>query len=813
MIDILLISKFNFRFVFILIFTFFFETEIFSQNSDSKIDLENINGQIISELLLKRLNEIRLEKNLAALTEHKILSKAAQLQSQYNRKNLKISHEQNKTKLALPSDRVAYCGGMFDLVDEYNVGIEIQVKTTLSAGRKKNNPSTYGEISESIVESWLADRKMDDLLESDLFYRLGFGFSGDQINGILFASIVLASEEYEKYDGFSYHKKSYKISPYDRNLCKDFDRNFEYSSELFSDNLKIEGRKIVFRYHDLSLIESMFQTNKDAMAVDILLKDQYKCEGGNALHPSKVYDGMMLKPMNRSKLLKSNTLKEQKEFSVKLGTLPGELDTADIALSLIIIKDKCACNKIAYNNLNGENIRLLDIDLTVDTISISESVDSNSRFLQFTIPFEKNKSDYLIDDIKPFLDSIQLNRFNIKEILVKAYSSIEGNPISNEELQQKRAKGILSAIKEYQLQEVQTKIESQENWDGFFESIKGSPYARDYLNKDHNTIRGIVNSDTLKYNLEPYLAPQRKAEIRIFVESIYIDSLNPENLQKKFLNAIEEKDHIRAKALQTLLYRAVEEGQLNKTVLFEGEIPQFKENIPLLNNRLAFKLQYDEGMHSDSLIDALKMNVEAYLGIDPGNGHLNFNKQAIKLYFWSKDLNSLIIDEVNKIDQPKDFYKDIVKLYSSKIDNYFVNRLLLNYNIIAADFYYERQDYPSRVKALKQVFKYVRKANLDRDQTLIMAKYFIFQMQIDWAIQIMHPFIKEGDYNSEFLLTFISIAVYDEKHVPKELQHNYIKVASEKYRSDFCKMFQKPDMSVEYFSDLRVKSIYCDNCR
>lgn len=783
-----------------------------AQNLTTRVDLEKFDEAIIREDLLQKLNAKRAEKGLHALSYHDDLAKAAKDQAIYNRKYNNASNEQSKRKKATPALSVQSFGGLFEEVEEYDLGLEVQTKASLGKRKRKKDPETYLEVSDYIVEEWVDERRLDEILFDERFYNIGFGFAGNHVDGILFASIVLGTEEYEKQKGFKYHKKSWKIAPYDRNICKSFERDFSYSSELFSDNLKINKRKIQFYYHDLSLIESMFPTNREMMAVDILFNDQFNCESGNATHPSAVYDGMMLKPIKKSKLLKGNRLKDQKEFSVTLGTLPAGIDTNDISLSLMIIQDKCACNKIPRNVLNGKNIRLLDINLVVDTISIAESVDSNARFLKFTIPFEKNKADYLVEDIKPFLDSIQLNRFNIKEIYIKAFSSIEGNPFANEELQKRRANSILTAIKEYQLQEVATKIETEENWDGFFESIKGSPYESEYLGKDHNTVRSIVNSDTLKYDLEPYLEDQRKAEITIFVESIYIDSLENEYLLPKFKKSLEDGEYIRAKALQTLLYRAVKKGEMDKSVLFEGEIPQFKDYLPLLNNRLAFELEFDEGSHSDSLIDALKMQVEAYLGIDPNNGHLNFNKQAIKLYYWAKDLNILIIDEENRIDQVRDFYRDIRKLYNTKIDNYYVNRLLLNYNIIAADYHYEKQNFKDRNRALKQVRKYVKKAKLDQDQTLTMARYFIFQMQIDWAVEIMLPTIRSGEYNEEFLLTFLSIAVYDEKHVKPEMLYKYLETASEKYPEGFCNMFGRTGMSIEFFGDLRIKDIYCANC-
>ena len=68
------------------------------------------------------------------------------------------------------------------------------------------------------------------------------------------------------------------------------------------------------------------------------------------------------------------------------------------------------------------------------------------------------------EDIKPFLDSISLNRFDLKRIDVIAYSSLDGSVKGNEIIQQKRAISILEAIKKYKLQDVETKIITKENF-------------------------------------------------------------------------------------------------------------------------------------------------------------------------------------------------------------------------------------------------------------------------------------------------------------------------------------------------------------
>ena len=114
---------------------------------------------------------------------------------------------------------------------------------------------------------------------------------------------MLASEPYEENKSFKYHAKNYKLSPYDREVCKKMERTYAYLPELFSNNLKIVDGKIQFYYHDLSLIEGLFQYGKDGLAVDVLMKEQYNCAHGNALHPSSVNDGMLLKPIMKKKLI------------------------------------------------------------------------------------------------------------------------------------------------------------------------------------------------------------------------------------------------------------------------------------------------------------------------------------------------------------------------------------------------------------------------------------------------------------------------------------------------------------------------------
>jgi len=158
-------------------------------------------------------------------------------------------------------------------------------------------------------------------------------------------------------------------------------------------------------------------------------------------------------------------------------------------------------------------------------------------------------------------------------------------------------------------------------------------------------------------------------------------------------------------------------------------------------------------------------------------------------------------------------YKAIRKLYNTKIDNWKVNQIQLNYHLIAADFYYEIKDFKLREKSLKQVKKFIIRSKLNQQQTYIMAGYFMFQIHMDWAIEIMLPFIKSGDFDEDFIFRLISIGIYDEKKVPEGKFIELLKLAKEKNSLRYCELFGSPNMSFQLLSNRIIKDDYCKTCK
>jgi uncharacterized protein YkwD len=804
------ISLIRFLFLALLLVKHF---QLTAQQPQQQINFENPNIEFLEKLVFQLINEHRDSLGLPTLNNDITLKEAAKDQAKYNYKTGDIGSVQQHKKTATPALRVNKHGGFHLEITELNNAIVMGEKTRVKGIRGRVVLNSYQQAAIAICSEWLNSRTYSSLVKNDELYSIGIGTVFVPDEKVIFATAVMASEPYHKIEGLPYSKNAYKVKPYSRDACKTYEREFGYLPELFSSSLKIEDNKIYFQFHDLSVLTSLLKSSRDGMAVDIIMRNQFDCLSGNKEHPSPIESGFMLKPVRKGKLMRKNILKETNQFLAYLGDLPTALADEDIELNLLILQDKCHCASIFHNNIDGKNVRLLDIDFAIDTISITEDIDSLSRQINFTIPFEKNKSTYQVEDIKPILDSIQLNRYDIKQINITAFSSIEGNAESNEILQQKRAESILAAIQQYQLQKVNTSITTQENWDGFFESIKNSPYNPQFQGLDKESVRSKVNSDTLGYDLEPYLEGQRKATINVGVESIYIDSLSPTLLPEKFKKAIFNNEYVKAKGIQSIMLKYVEEGTLDKEVLFpDYQIPYLIENMPLMNNILAARLKYAPEKDMNAMFESLKEDMVRFTGIAPDNPYLNFNKQLIELYYWSQNINYLMVDEEANIDQPKELYKSIRKLYNSKIDNWKVNQLLLNYHLIAADFYYETKDHAARERSLKQVKKLVQRSKLDQEQTHVMAGYFMFQIHMDWAIEIMTPFIAAGDYSEDFLFRFLSIAIYDERKVSEEEFIRYLRLGRNMNEERYCALFGKPNMSFQLLRNKTIKQDYCTTC-
>lgn len=316
-----------------------------------------------------------------------------------------------------------------------------------------------------------------------------------------------------------YTKKQKKLKvPTNVKECKNCDKFKDYWN--LQQGVYVENGKIYLKYNNLRMLKKLLRKPKDGLAIDIVQKDAYKNADYNIYDNNLVNKGIRLKTVYISKLLSKNKIKDKKNkgIDVEIGKLPKGI-SEPYELNLLVIQENKVCKTLMRSYLeegDQESNTPLDMLLMPDsTMYFPEfKPEAENTILTFTIPFEKNKSDYKAEDIKPFLDAMKEPDFIIEGLYIYAYSSIEGDATSNAKLQQKRAESIINTFQGMQKErQINTNIKTSDSWDLFMLENDEGKYADLATMKKDDAIRKINTTPGLAAELEPVLAKERFAQV------------------------------------------------------------------------------------------------------------------------------------------------------------------------------------------------------------------------------------------------------------------------------------------------------------
>jgi len=792
--------------IYVSILFFLFFVDLSAQQGVDDVDYK-YDKLFLEGLVQEKIDSFRESKNLPIFQKDAILDLAAEDQTFYILKTGRVDHKQPSSKKSTPFKRVLFYDGMHGIVGENYFKLIVDTYIKLPGESKKTKLKSYDNVAKAIAQNWINTKDGAAIISNDKYVSYGISIilEEGEDKKILVATHVVGSQPFVLPEGVKPMRDDFGILPYDKTKCAEIDKKYSYLPYLMSNNIEFKNGEIYFYYHDLELLKKVLNGPGDGIALDIIDRNQFNCGEGNKEYPSEVHKGVLLNPISKAQLFGKNEFKKGNELLVSLGPIPTYVDTNNVEFNILILKNNCLCQTIGYNSLGGKNLRSLDLNFMLDTLAVSSRSDSVMNQLTFTVPFELNKAAYNSADLKPFLDSLSLNRFSLKRIEIVAYSSLDGNIKGNKILQEKRANSILKVIKKYKLQDVETKITTKENFEGFYESIKGSPYEEELVKLSQEELRSFINSDSLKYDLEPYLASQRKADITLIVEKVFMDESLFGVLPEWFKKALTEKDFGKAKVYQSVMLKNIENGNIGKDKILDIKIPHSKETVPFINNQIALRWYSSKTNNKDSLNRFLLREIEIQMVIDPTNEFLRYNKTVLRLLIFSNNYASE--------PDPKVLLREIRALGNTSIEKWMINRLVLNYNIISADYYYDNKKFREREKALKSVKSTLFSSKLDRDQSLRIANYFMFQLKIYWAIEIMKPFALKENVDEDFLYTFLTVAIFDKEKVTEKELVGFMKKAKKLNKERFCNLFGFPSMSFQNLKSLEVKKLYCESCK
>ncbi len=779
-----------------------------AQSPTDKIDLKKINERYLAELINVKINTLRDSLKLYKLDKDSLLQMAAKNHSAYIKKTDDISHLQPVPEFSNLEKRVEYFKGTQEKLSEIIDVIYLDKPTQIYKEKATIKIYTYGEAADFYFKNSFNTSAHYEIMTKKDFYTSGISFGVNEERKCIYVVQVFGSKAFRFHHTVKHkdNKKTfypskklnienaYGLLPYDEKTCTKCVDKFNLIPDHIKYGLKVENKKIIFTFSDITVFEKLFPEGDEAIAVDVVHLDQFPCNAGNMLHRSVVHDGILFKPLSKSDILKNNTKKESNEINVVMGECP-YTNPDEYELNLLLVKNNTLCDYRISSPITINKTEIMEIDLYTDTLSKSEILKKKN--LRFAIPFERSKAEYLDKDIKPFYDSLNLNKFNIKELTILAYSSVEGSAEKNLELQKQRAQSIINVLQSFQLDSIKTVVKTIENWDQFFRDVKTTPYAW-MSTLDKPTIKEKLQQDSMLIALEPILRRERKAIISLkVVEKIDLEG-DKHELVKHYMGALAKKDVANSSILQSTLFEAITAGEMKYDMVGLIGIPKTKEFAQMVNNDIVFR--YTNKIPGDYV-----KNLEEASLLDPSNLFIKFNIYNIQLKSWA--------DSTMLVSNPDPIIKNIKVLFNTKVDKKMVNQIYLNYYILVTDLYKANKKFKYRDEAVGLVKKYYKTVEATQKDYLILTNYFIAHGRNDYALEVLQPIIQGGEYTEDILFTYLSLIVGDLNSYEKYSTISLMKKARELNKDKFCKLYGVEKLKFQLFKTEESKDMYCESCK
>ncbi|WP_028982202.1 CAP domain-containing protein [Sporocytophaga myxococcoides] len=778
--------------------------------AQTPIDFNNFDDKLLTQKIYLKLNEVRDSLGLSPFVKDSILTAAAINQAKYIKKVDNLVHNQDNPAMATVEQRVESYKGTHEKVAENVDVIYTDRPFTVYKEKEPMKINTYESAAFAFVRSSLNTSSNSVNVLNREFSATGIGIGIIPEKKCIYIAQVFGPMAYNfpssiktKDKKIFYPSKkinienAFGIEPSNEVVCGKCVGDFNKIPDYIENKIIVENGKVYYSFSDLGLFNKTFPETEGefSFSVDIVLRSQFPCSSGNIVHRSFAFDGIMLVPVTLKELLKSNSKASSNALYAYLGDIPGELKNDEYVCNLIVIKDNHLCTYyVDYPKLPSSR-SIISTEVFVDTLLKSEI--TKKKNLKFTIPFEKDKSVYSENDIRPFYDSLNLNKYNITEVVVLAYSSIEGSTERNQELQKSRAESIIQVLQSFQLNDTIKKvIKAQENWDQFYRDVKNTPF--NYLTTlSKEKIKEALQKDSLSKAMEFLLARERKAILFLkIVERIDL-TRNKDSLAIHYQNALAKKDVAVATTLQTAIFDAISNKELSADLLTSLNPPKTKEFAQLINNQILFRQEL--GQKFDYIGELNQTSA-----LDPTNVFIKYNICDLSLKAWAADSAYL--------QSPEGFMKNIKALYNTKIDKKLVNKLYLNFQILISPYFLTNKKFKYRDDAINLVKKYYKTTELSSDDLLTVAKFFAENGRAAWALEILFPIMQKGEYSEDMLFNFLAISITRPDLFEKKEFESYFLKAKDMNSQRFCSLFGYDKVNFMLFKEEELKVYFCKAC-
>lgn len=736
---------------------------------------------VLAQEILSKLNKHRDSKNLQELKTDPILTLAADNQSIYIANLQELTHEQANTNLKTPFDRVIHFGGNdFEIVGEnvlYTANIELPFTSkSLSLAAEemytgwKNSPPHYKNMIHPKYE----------------FSGLAFYFSASEKK--IYATQVFAKKGIRIPNQIS--DKAFGLINRNTN-CEAKYKIYSNIITNMGNAIRIENDEVVYRYHDKDYFKKIFTESGDGMAVDIIEKNQLQCNTENQLDLSRIYDGVLLKPIYRDEILNNNQAKSDYRIISKIATIPSHLTEKEISLSVIFIGNNQSCKYIIPTSVPSKSYKLRDIKPKLNKPEgikfiyegIINSIHLNFNFLRG------------VDSPEQYPELPNINQ-NMHSIEIVSYSSVEGDLKSNIKLHDNRAEKIKAYLKQsLTLRDDQVKIISGENWDKMNFQLKYN-FADHLLELSQDELKELIanGDETLAWDSLLYKQRQSTATLNYYgkVEDkkqfVEVAKLN-------LRTAIATKNHDLA---NKTLYKMFESKSKWPELIFEDQIFNAIMSEPKLVQNAAAFMTKTYGRHHEKSIQFLDKWI---------SNHEKLSEEAkYNLYILYALINYKLLDNWDVPSKSLSHVIHPVRIQAS-IYSPPSNQLMLNLHLTFINYYGQINDGQKISESFNYISNYFKSKVLSPQDEIDLVMFYNNWSMYHLTTEYLYPKFSKNKLNEESLFILMETINYSEEF-PDIFDQVYLK-AYETNKRRWCNYI---DDNFQILRLDKVKNIYCSQC-
>jgi|GEM_PF-6556792 len=774
-----------------------------------------IDADQLEEQFLALVNTYRLEQGSPKLIKNPILSLAAKDQVRYIKAVKKLTHDQLFSGKETPQKRVSSHDGVFAGIAENLAFVPFQVDYPTQA-------KAIYDAFKNKAENWKN-------LNNPSFELSGLRFANDpQANGMYIVQ-VLAGTPFDGLAGVKIEEDAYGIDVFEAAACQRVSDNPYIAADLPL-HLRLFGSSIYLEYHDKAVLQEIIAQPGDALAIDIIHRDQFRCEKENNFYPSEVHDGAILQPIPYESLYQSNQHPDSNRLYTYLGKIPAALKKEAIQLNVIAINQNKACVNNYPIGIPFGHLPLFRINpiwaleglQTVDPIQIAAVGHRDPKVEKVThlqeqlvLQFDKNSVQFAADQWEKVHQFVTAQLTQIDSIQVLAYSSVEGNTAGNLVLQQQRADTIEQALLSLDIAAAKIRTTAAENWPLFYRQILGTTWSK-FEKLAPTAIKQQLENPQTAQQFAPQLAAQREAKVIVHYRQERNEAFTPYQMAqstpdalskiKQLQAAINSQETQKALELQAELIRSFLAFDLNLADITSIRIPLQKANIALLSNALALDLFFKKHIRTDQeYLD----EVQAIYELAPNYFPLQFNYLgfAVRYFYQTQQPLKVTTDISQKILEL--YQHDTYQIDYQAIDKA-LDRLMINYHLAAVDYHYQQRDYDKRTASMLAIQDYFSEKEMSEAEVLALTRFFNRNYYLDWSIAIMKPYLEQENASDNLLFTYLQTYTFWKKGEKDQAYYDWMKTCLARNKARLCKWLST------YFQlqrEEKIQAIYCEYCR